>query len=111
MIEIFYPNKKTGKIEFTKKELEEVLNRVYNQGYDDGKASSWTWTSPWHYNDWFYSNISNSTAKQPCLNTATTTWAVSDDTNYATNETKLKEKTLNDFSEFFKDLTDCCKKD
>ena len=37
MIEIFYPDA-DGKIRFTKKQLEELLKRVYRQGHDDGYA-------------------------------------------------------------------------
>ena len=38
-----------GKIEFTRAELEKLLNEVYNDGYREGKDShSWTWTSPYY---------------------------------------------------------------
>ena len=40
---------KNGKISFTKRELENLLNEIYNNGYTDGKASNnyyWTWTYP-----------------------------------------------------------------
>lgn len=48
-IKVFQTNK-TGKIEFTRCELEKLLNETYNEGYRDGenhaKSSYWTWTSP-----------------------------------------------------------------
>lgn len=48
-IKVFQTNK-AGKIEFTRCELEKLLNETYNEGYRDGenhaKNSYWTWTSP-----------------------------------------------------------------
>lgn len=44
MIKTFYTNRK-GKIEFTKEELEKLLNEVWL----DGKNSTFTWTSPYYY--------------------------------------------------------------
>ena len=48
-IKVFQTNK-AGKIEFTRCELEKLLNETYNEGYRDGenhaKSSYWTWTSP-----------------------------------------------------------------
>ena len=38
---VFIPNA-NKKVEFTKEELEKLLNEVYNEGYTDGKASNWT---------------------------------------------------------------------
>lgn len=99
MIEIFYPNKKTGKIEFTKEELEKVLNRVYDQGYEDGKSSCWTWTSPFHWNGYspYYTTTTCATTADEYINTVTS------NSNNSTEE--LKIKTLNDFSNFFDDGT------
>ena len=48
-VKVFQTNK-AGKIEFTRCELEKLLNETYNEGYCDGenhaKGSYWTWTSP-----------------------------------------------------------------
>ena len=48
-VKVFQTNK-AGKIEFTRSELEKLLNETYNEGYRDGenhaKSSYWTWTSP-----------------------------------------------------------------
>lgn len=54
MTEYFYKNKE-GKIEFTEISLRQLLDRVYNQGYNDGKNNgSIIWNSPskW-YDDWW----------------------------------------------------------
>ena len=45
-IKIFYPNT-NGKLEFTKEELESLLNEAYNDGYRDGNyCRTWTYTYP-----------------------------------------------------------------
>ena len=50
MVKVFQSNA-TGKIEFTRVELEKLLNEVYKKGYDNGaydtKQNYWTWTSPY----------------------------------------------------------------
>lgn len=46
MVKIFTPNK-NGKIEFTKSELENLLNEVWRDGYNSNH--NWTWYSPWYY--------------------------------------------------------------
>ena len=43
IVKIFQKNK-NGKIEFTKEELETLLNEVYWDGYRAN--STWTWTTP-----------------------------------------------------------------
>lgn len=49
-IKVFCPNT-NGKLEFTKEELEKILNDAYNDGYRDGtyyySRPSWTYTSPY----------------------------------------------------------------
>lgn len=49
MVKVFQSNA-NGKIEFTRAELEKLLNEVYKKGYDSGvsdtKQNYWTWTSP-----------------------------------------------------------------
>ena len=42
IVKVFQKNK-NGKIEFTQKELEDLLNEVYWDGYN---AHTWTYTSP-----------------------------------------------------------------
>lgn len=43
MVKVFTTNK-DGKIEFTKEELETLLNEVWNDGYN--RNGSYWWTSP-----------------------------------------------------------------
>lgn len=49
IVKVFESNN-NGKIEFTRNELEKLLNEVYtkgyNVGYSEGTHKSWTWTSP-----------------------------------------------------------------
>lgn len=40
-VKVFSPNEK-GKIEFTKREIEKLLQEIYNEGYRDGSQSKWT---------------------------------------------------------------------
>ena len=48
-VKVFQSNR-AGKIEFTRCELEKLLNETYKEGYADGEAHAkkdyWTWTSP-----------------------------------------------------------------
>ena len=46
-VKVFQSNH-NGKIEFTRAELEKLLNEVYTDGYNEGKSSHWTWTSPYY---------------------------------------------------------------
>lgn len=50
MVKVFQSNA-NGKVEFTRAELEKLLNEVYKKGYDNGasdtKQNYWTWTSPY----------------------------------------------------------------
>lgn len=44
-IKVFYPDR-DGRISFTKKELEDLLDEVYREGYNDGRP--YTWTNPYY---------------------------------------------------------------
>ena len=46
-IKVFHLNKE-GKIEFTKEELEKLLNETYGDGYNEGKSHTFTWTQPYY---------------------------------------------------------------
>ena len=67
MIKVFTLNK-NGKIELTKKELEQLLNESYWEGYRNNN-NYWTYTSPnvINYKDWYTAtsrtpyNVSTST--------------------------------------------------
>ena len=67
MVKVFQSNA-NGKIEFTRAELEKLLNEVYKKGYDNGasdtKQNYWTWTSPY---------ISTTNLRTPEATYATTT--------------------------------------
>lgn len=80
MTEYFYKNKE-GKVEFTEDALKTLLDRVYNQGYNDGKnTGSIIWNSPskW-YDDWYtkpyitWSNSGTATSTDYCDTSTTTT--------------------------------------
>ena len=53
MIKVFTLNK-NGKIELTEKELKQLLDNVYWEGYRDNNKS-WTYTTPLSYS--YYSTI------------------------------------------------------
>ena len=73
-IKVFQTNS-TGKIEFTRSELEKLLNEIYKEGFREGeekaKNNYWTWTAPSHYTSpsynyrdlTFYKNNPNNTEK------------------------------------------------
>jgi len=62
MIKVFTLNK-NGKIELTEKELKELLDNVYWEGYRDNKtSSSWTYTTPLSYPYYSYSTANDSIA-------------------------------------------------
>ena len=46
-IKVFNLNEK-GKIEFTKEELEKLLNETYEDGYCEGNSHTYTWTQPYY---------------------------------------------------------------
>lgn len=52
---------KDGKIEFTKDELQKMLDEAYNKGYSDGKATRWD-TISYPSNHWYVSTSSNTVA-------------------------------------------------
>jgi len=45
MVKVFTTNS-DGKIEFTKDELEKVLNEVWQDGHNSASSCSYWWTSP-----------------------------------------------------------------
>lgn len=47
MIIVYKEPNKNNKLEFSKKELEELLDKAYNEGYTKGKNEHYyTWTAP-----------------------------------------------------------------
>lgn len=85
-----------GKISFTQKELEKLLNEVYNGGYADGKRANNYW---WWYPSNQYANISTLTTNGITLGQDSTsgnpniTWTTTTSTN--NNETIATFKTDN----------------
>ena len=66
-VKVFYPNRE-GRIEFTRQELEKLLDEVYREGqkdYDCGK--SLTWTAPYYNNSLISNNVATATAATPDL--------------------------------------------
>ena len=66
MIKVFTPNK-DGKIEFTKDELEKLLNEVW---WDGRNTNNYWWTSPSWYPTWY--STSNTTGKPTRMDGVTT---------------------------------------
>ncbi len=88
-VKVFQSNH-NGKIEFTRTELEKLLNETYTDGFRDGEAyqrekSSWTWTSP-------YVNSCDGITLTNAIDTKTTT----DKTipNYNTDKISTSDVTL-----------------
>ena len=47
MIIVYKEPNKYNKLEFSKKEFEDLLDKAYNEGYAKGKNEHWyTWTAP-----------------------------------------------------------------
>jgi hypothetical protein len=76
-VKVFQTNK-AGKIEFTRCELEKLLNETYKEGYADGEAHAkkdyWTWISPavtTNYPSISYSNSTRAIDDLTCGTTAT----------------------------------------
>ena len=95
MIKVFTLNK-NGKIELTKKELEQLLNESYWEGYRDRSNFYWTYTSPsiTPYNS---STIITSDTKNPytidgsSINTGSITIKTASDEQKIQNLVKLHE--------------------
>lgn len=71
-VKVFKTNK-AGKIEFTRCELEKLLNETYREGYTDGenhaKSNYWTWTSPNIVNTPYYGTVTCDTGSLLRTNT------------------------------------------
>ena len=60
-VKVFYPNRE-GKIEFTRQELEKLLDEVYREGQKDCNCSrSWTWTTPYYIDSLASNSATNAT--------------------------------------------------
>lgn len=87
-VKVFQSNH-NGKIEFTRAELEKLLNEVYTDGYNEGKSSHWTWTSP-------YVNSCDGITLTNAIDTKTITTSATDKTvpNYNTDKISTSNATL-----------------
>ena len=74
-IKVFYPNQQ-GKLEFTKKELEELLNEAYHEGYQDGDRKHW-YSYP-YYGSVTALNSSNTLDSVASVDGTKTDWAYPD---------------------------------
>ena len=69
-VKVFYPNRE-GKIEFTRQELEKLLDEVYREGQKDCNCSkSLTWTTPYYNNSLISNSTTDVTLRTPELPTA-----------------------------------------
>lgn len=62
-VKVFESNQK-GKVEFTRAELEKLLNEIYMDGYREGethaRSNTWTWTAPYsNYADYMKTAITS----------------------------------------------------
>ena len=60
---------KDGKIEFTREELKKVLDEVYNEGYKEGSAQYYIYTTPWNWDHWYNNPYFNTTTTTATINT------------------------------------------
>jgi hypothetical protein len=75
-VKVFQPNSH-GKIEFTRAELEKLLNEIYDGGFRDGAAaqrekSNWTWTPSYVYNSDLNTTTTSGTNMPLDINSSTT---------------------------------------
>ena len=97
-VKVFYPNRE-GKIEFTRQELEKLLDEVYREGQKDCNCNkSWTWTTP-YYNGSLTSNSStNAIVSTPDLSTATYTTGNTTIDNFKADTIKCNDKETKPYS-------------
>ena len=69
-----FKKNKYGKIEFTESELKEVLDEIYNEGFNDGSNNYYYYNTPYRYKPYPYYYTSCSTVTDPTsITTATST--------------------------------------
>ena len=85
MITKTFTKNEKGKIEFTEKELKELLDEMYHYGYNEGKGHKYIYTSPswWNLNKpswtytttpvYVYDNDSITTSTDHSINISTNT--------------------------------------
>lgn len=70
MIKVFTLNK-NGKIELTEKELKQLLDDSYWEGYRNGSGTTWTYTSPSVWSPYTYTTTYNGTTGSITLTSTT----------------------------------------
>lgn len=93
-IKVFYPDR-DGRISFTKKELEDLLDEVYREGYNDGRP--YTWTSPYwgngNRNNFLQSDASSTNGNNITLTSNNDTYTTnSNDVKYSAKSIQYAEK-------------------
>lgn len=84
MVKVFTPNK-NGKIEFSKKELEKLLNEVWRDGYNSN--NNYYWYSPWYYSGTTTVPLSSTTIASGYVDSSTTTIKSDDNITYTGDNT------------------------
>ena len=87
-VKVFYPDM-DGRIHFTKKELEDLLNEVYKEGYND--ARPYYWTSPYYGS----SNSGVITTGTPLRNDSITFSTISSDSTHLNSATYVSASNTN----------------
>lgn len=84
-----FKKNKYGKIEFTESELKEVLDEMYNEGFNDGSNRYYYYNTPYRYKPYpyYYTWCSNST--DPLTTTAITTATSTADSHITIDGSKL----------------------
>lgn len=88
---IFTKNNK-GKIEFTEKQLKDLLDEIYDEGYNDG-SKRYYYTTPYYYRYPYYGNTTlpvtycTTTASSDNITTATNTGITISATDWHKGET------------------------
>lgn len=88
-VKVFYPDR-DGNIRFSKKELEDLLDEVYREGYMDGRNSIphwWTYTTP----NWYYTSNGTITTSNPRLNDSIT-YSTASNSTYTSNTATISNE-------------------
>ena len=83
-----FKKNKYGKIEFTESELKEVLDEIYNEGFNDGSNNYYYYNTPYRYKPYPYYYTWCSTVTDP---TSITTTTSTSDSNMTIDGSKLND--------------------
>lgn len=104
-VKVFESNQK-GKVEFTRAELEKLLNEIYMDGYREGethaRSNTWTWTTPYsNYADHMKTAITSDSTSNNTISTSSKDRA---DTAPAITATSLGTTPIEDAKDFIAKL-------